>query len=1016
MMTLDHGGGSLPPAVEAGVLFGFGRAGPPIGSEFAKAWKYQAPHSPAKLAHERKLEQNKSSGGQHWIPTWSDGLFWETDPEPQPELVEPEPHPLEYQIHPDQSLEPETHSTEDLLLSEQPVQDDHVSSEDLLGSLADGEEVAEPWLESAFRVLSSTVEEPGGQHLASVIHALHCRAVPVDFWKKLAFILRSKSNRRTITHDEAVNIFKLLLERAEDWESPSFIFASQIGRTTLSSTLLDTLEFIVNSPQHKAKTSTWLKCLRLYNRGVREGNSKSFAWNKLYALLARSFRPSDPCVVHHFGELKRTDFAQVLLYFYVPIWLGAADKYRPVQPAYVSVEEFGERNAAVVESGYEHSSGPAREAELGREDGELMDYGSYKGIYVPFSTAQPASESEVTDLWSQDASALNLAQRLRRAELQLRGLLKRGTDPSCAEALDLETYAIVHLVQLLQQCNLPPAQLLDEAFEVYMQTGNTNTTKNLFFGIRSQKRCAIPTTVAGKLVSYFIASDDVDYAYYVFSNVPTLPLLPYAELLLKLIEHGRTHGARIFEMLNRYHSEDRLPSEQRQDRRLSIKPEHVDLVHECAYAFASSGHLSPRTAFRRVWECFRWLRDRNAPLQPLISRALVKAGISRALKERERLTREQVKYVISIVDLIEGSEVAKEVDRIVWETWNWSLERQWSRGLPPAAKGPDGQGRSFDKPRRLWTKEGGRIFVPFPDSVDSKENQDLVDSKEAQYKPFAEAINDEDAQHADSQNEMESSAEEIDDSLQNLRMVKDWTSVAEMEEFVSEVYGPAVEAASGTHINDAASLTKIPSPLLYHTTGRHDDQFWSRKSQRIATKISSALQLAYRSLHLDGERLQTIGKTHLEDFEDAWPSLTEMQEVLVTLPSDLSCYNAMKLSDREARKRPYSGLREQHLHPDELSLIKHLQRREKSSKIKRVEFRKVAPAIVQPKVSPFASAVEAYEAALKPAPPIRIVEVPETLAPEIPHVEGAVGEPIEPVSFTREYVREAKDKVYWRFQ
>jgi hypothetical protein len=194
--------------------------------------------------------------------------------------------------------------------------------------------------------------------------------------------------------------------------------------------------------------------------------------------------------------------------------------------------------------------------------------------------------------------------------------------------------------------------------------------------------------------------------------MPTLPLLPYADLLLKLIEKGKTHGEKIFEMLLRYHPEERIPIGQREHRRLNINQEHVVLVHNVAYAFASSKHLSPRTAFRRVWECYRFLRDRRAPLQPLISRALVKTGLSRPLTESERLSETQVKYIISVVEQVEGPAIAREVDRIVWDAWEWTLKRQWSHSLPPPAKGPEGQGQRYEKKRRLWQKSGGRVYMP----------------------------------------------------------------------------------------------------------------------------------------------------------------------------------------------------------------------------------------------------------------------------------------------------------------
>lgn len=704
-MTLDHVGGGAPVVEEAGVLFAFGRTGPPIGVEFAKGWKYQAPCPPVQLAQQKYFEKQASTE-RFWPSTWSDGSPWDLDQEQR------EP-----------SIEDDTRLNEFLYVPEQPVGDKRARLDQFLNSLPITGALTDAHLEPILQLLETTLEDPGGAELESVFRALAPHSVNGDNWKRLAKVIQAKIWFQTLGFDELVSALKLVLNRTNDWKDVSAILSIGISKTALRDSLLEILEYIVRSPEHRSKTKTWLSHLRMNHPAIRDGFEKYHSWQKLYRFLAEHFQPSDANVVHHFGSLRRTDFARILLKFYLPAWFSEATtqfhvtdnstrarSYTPFETAArdqhststLSVTEVTDKNAMAI-----HQS-------------TALDYTGCKVVYRAFEDFSREVEKAVLD---NQTSALPLKSRLGKVRLQLFELRQSSF---CARDRGAQNHIIFRLATLLERWRLPYAQFLEEVFAVYTQTQADSVTKNLFMALRVQGKCGIPTKLAGKLVHHFLASGKFDYAYYVFHNVPTLPLLPYAELLLKLIEGGRTHGDKIFEMLNRYHPEDRIRWEWRKHPRLGIKPEQITLVHEMAYTFASSEHLSPRTALRRVWECFRYLRDRRAPLQPLISRALVKAGISRPLEERERLSEQQVKYIISIVDHIEGPEIAREVDQIVWDAWNWSSERRLSLSLPRPAKGPDDQGELYAKQRRLWGQRGGRVYLPFFEALESTNDQEMT--------------------------------------------------------------------------------------------------------------------------------------------------------------------------------------------------------------------------------------------------------------------------------------------------
>ncbi|KAI7538814.1 hypothetical protein KC317_g17669, partial [Hortaea werneckii] len=92
-----------------------------------------------------------------------------------------------------------------------------------------------------------------------------------------------------------------------------------------------------------------------------------------------------------------------------------------------------------------------------------------------------------------------------------------------------------------------------------------------------------------------------------------------------------------------------------------------DLVHLIAYAYATQPQTSSRVSFRRVWDCYRFLQDRGAPLSQLLSRSLVQAGLLRPLQERKYLPLEQTRFVLGLVSKLEGPEVAQRLDHLVWD-------------------------------------------------------------------------------------------------------------------------------------------------------------------------------------------------------------------------------------------------------------------------------------------------------------------------------------------------------------
>lgn len=229
-------------------------------------------------------------------------------------------------------------------------------------------------------------------------------------------------------------------------------------------------------------------------------------------------------------------------------------------------------------------------------------------------------------------------------------------------------FTIVDLAAVLARHHRPYAQVLHEAFAILKQTKHPLAVWGVFHALNFHPKVGVPQQLAVDILHYFLEtgdSRDLRWAWRIFKNVPSVSVRECIDLPLKLIEHGYGTPDRIFFILLRKTGEDITLPELRDTARLSLTPEHIDLVHLTAYAWATQSTRS-RVAFRRVWETYRFLQDRGAPLSVLMSRALVKAGILRPLEEGKYVPLAQTRYIISLVQRLEGDDIAQNLDRLVF--------------------------------------------------------------------------------------------------------------------------------------------------------------------------------------------------------------------------------------------------------------------------------------------------------------------------------------------------------------
>ena len=153
-----------------------------------------------------------------------------------------------------------------------------------------------------------------------------------------------------------------------------------------------------------------------------------------------------------------------------------------------------------------------------------------------------------------------------------------------------------------------------------------------------------------------------------------MPLSRFPDFAVKLIKHEAASPQRIFRLLERFVGSKTQPFVNGEQSTAILPPPvrklpfgSVDLLHRLATAFAHSQRLHPGCAFRAVYQCYRYLCDRFAPVGPALSKAFVHAGATRFLQEGRWVSTVKLRWILGVVKKAEGAEMAKQVDRAVWQ-------------------------------------------------------------------------------------------------------------------------------------------------------------------------------------------------------------------------------------------------------------------------------------------------------------------------------------------------------------
>lgn len=110
-----------------------------------------------------------------------------------------------------------------------------------------------------------------------------------------------------------------------------------------------------------------------------------------------------------------------------------------------------------------------------------------------------------------------------------------------------------------------------------------------------------------------------------------------------------------------------------------LRTYRASLLDRMALAYAQALHLHPRVAFRNVYHCYllhKWHRLGFVSVD--MSRALTIAGVVRPLQEGKWVSTMQVRWILKVVNEVEGEGIARGVDELCYK-WRTEVVHKTSR-------------------------------------------------------------------------------------------------------------------------------------------------------------------------------------------------------------------------------------------------------------------------------------------------------------------------------------------------
>lgn len=253
------------------------------------------------------------------------------------------------------------------------------------------------------------------------------------------------------------------------------------------------------------------------------------------------------------------------------------------------------------------------------------------------------------------------------------------------DKMDRQTSAIL-LSQMLcsiESANLNSAPILRRILRTLCAMNDAAFVVRLIAECRSRALYINPTIVS-ECIAHFYKSDPLKAMEIYLVSRPLLALSDVPDLPIEVIRAYRKGPYRSA------HELWALVTERSPSRGRPLNAAQSQLVHELAYEWAKAKQHRLQESLRWVWWCYGYLRNHNAPLMPLLSKAFVHAVVVKPIEQGKWVTRAQLQSALKVVREIEGDDVADAVDEHAFalsrrrhEEWKrrWRATPGWRRKL-----------------------------------------------------------------------------------------------------------------------------------------------------------------------------------------------------------------------------------------------------------------------------------------------------------------------------------------------
>ena len=236
-----------------------------------------------------------------------------------------------------------------------------------------------------------------------------------------------------------------------------------------------------------------------------------------------------------------------------------------------------------------------------------------------------------------------------------------------------------------KQKDSPWVSMLQAATRSYTQLSHQSNNahiRQIFKTLQmlNQSETIVEIVKQARKLKAIIDDDDVVYiirehlgeqlhlAERIFHFYPGLRLEKCPELAERMILNPRIHPETPLRYMRRYTSRFLVHSE-RSSREQFSQP-RIDLLGRMALAYSMAPHLTPRMAFKRVYECYtQHMKEGLGPPPVATARALTQAGLIRPSQAGQRVDTRRLRWIASVVRSTKGADAADQIDEMIY---GWS--------------------------------------------------------------------------------------------------------------------------------------------------------------------------------------------------------------------------------------------------------------------------------------------------------------------------------------------------------